>query len=41
MDAIVCGVGTGGTISGIGKFFEKNNPKTEISEDPYATNFIK
>ena len=30
VDAIVCGVGTGGTISGIGKFFEKNNPKTEM-----------
>mgnify|MGYP003314231168 CR=1 FL=1 len=30
VDAIVCGVGTGGTITGIGKYFEKNNPKTEM-----------
>ena len=30
VDAIVCGVGTGGTISGIGKYFSKHSPKTEM-----------
>ena len=28
--AVVCGVGTGGTITGLGKFFEKNSPSTEM-----------
>ena len=42
VDAIVCGVGTGGTISGIGKFFEKNNPKTEmVLADPLDLKYIK
>jgi cystathionine beta-synthase len=30
VDAIVCGVGTGGTISGIGKYFSEHSPKTEM-----------
>ena len=33
--AIVCGVGTGGTISGIGKYFSEHSPQTEmILADP-------
>ena len=30
VDAVVCGVGTGGTITGLGRFFEKNSPSTEV-----------
>jgi len=30
IDAVVCGVGSGGTIAGMAHFFEKANPKTEI-----------
>ena len=30
VDAVVCGVGTGGTISGLGKYFSKVSPKTEM-----------
>ena len=30
VDAIVCGVGSGGTITGIGKFFHEHSPRTEI-----------
>ena len=30
VDAVVCGVGTGGTITGLGRFFEKNSPSTDI-----------
>ena len=30
VDAIVCGVGTGGTISGIGKYFSEHSPNTEM-----------
>ena len=30
VDAIVAGTGTGGTISGIGRFFKKKNAKTQI-----------
>jgi cystathionine beta-synthase len=30
VDAIVCGVGSGGTLTGISRFFEKVSPKTEI-----------
>ena len=30
VDAVVCGVGTGGTISGLGKFFAEHNPQTEM-----------
>ena len=30
VDAVVCGVGSGGTISGIGKFFKEKSPKTQI-----------
>ena len=30
VDAVVCGVGSGGTISGIGKFFHKHSPHTQI-----------
>jgi len=30
VDAVVCGVGTGGTLTGLSRFFEKKSPKTEI-----------
>jgi cystathionine beta-synthase len=30
VDAIVCGVGSGGTLSGIGRYFKKTSPSTEI-----------
>jgi cystathionine beta-synthase len=30
VDAIVCGVGSGGTITGLARFFEKVSPQTEI-----------
>ncbi|PJK30610.1 pyridoxal-phosphate dependent enzyme [Minwuia thermotolerans] len=35
VDAIFCGVGSGGTITGIGRFMKENSPKTEmIVADP-------
>lgn len=35
VDAVVCGVGSGGTITGLSRFFEKVNPNTEmILADP-------
>jgi cystathionine beta-synthase len=35
VDAVVCGVGTGGTITGLSRFFSKVNPRTEmILADP-------
>lgn len=35
VDAIVCGVGSGGTLSGIGRYFRSVSPKTEmILADP-------
>ncbi len=35
VDAVVCGVGSGGTITGLGRFFEEKSPKTEmILADP-------
>jgi len=35
VDAVVCGVGTGGTITGLGKYFKKKSPTTEmILADP-------
>jgi cystathionine beta-synthase len=30
VDAVVCGVGTGGTLTGFSRFFERVSPKTEI-----------
>src|SRR5438105_9540024 len=30
VDAVVCGVGTGGTITGLARFFAKLSPQTEI-----------
>ena len=30
VDAIVCGVGSGGTLTGIGNYFKKVSPKTEM-----------
>ena len=35
VDAIVCGVGTGGTLTGLGRYFARVSPKTEmILADP-------
>jgi cystathionine beta-synthase len=30
VDAVVCGAGTGGTITGLSRFFAKTNPRTEM-----------
>jgi len=30
VDAVVCGVGTGGTLTGIGRFFQRTSPMTEM-----------
>jgi cystathionine beta-synthase len=30
LDAVVCGVGSGGTITGLGRFFRKASPKTKL-----------
>lgn len=30
VDAIVCGIGSGGTLSGIGRFFQRASPATEM-----------
>jgi len=30
VDAMVCGVGSGGTLTGLSRFFAKNSPKTEM-----------
>jgi cystathionine beta-synthase len=38
IDAVVCGVGSGGTLSGLGHFFKKVSPKTEmILADPVGS----
>jgi cystathionine beta-synthase len=38
VDAVVCGVGSGGTLSGLGKFFRGVSPKTEmILADPVGS----
>jgi cystathionine beta-synthase len=38
VDAIVCGIGTAGTITGVGRFMEKVNPKLEmILADPHGS----
>jgi cystathionine beta-synthase len=30
VDAVVCGVGTGGTLTGLSRFFSRTNPQTEM-----------
>ncbi len=30
LDAVVCGVGSGGTLTGLGRFFAKHSPKTRM-----------
>jgi cystathionine beta-synthase len=38
VDAIVCGVGSGGTMTGIGRYFARVSPSTEIVlADPYGS----
>lgn len=38
VDAIVCGVGSGGTLTGIGRYFKKVSPKTKmILADPIGS----
>jgi len=38
LDAMVCGVGTGGTITGLARYFERASPKTEmILADPQGS----
>lgn len=38
IDAMVCGVGSGGTITGLGRFFTKTSPKTQmILADPVGS----
>jgi cystathionine beta-synthase len=45
VDAVVCGVGTGGTITGMSRFFARVSPKTEIVlADPHGSvlaNFVR
>ena len=41
LDAVVCGMGTGGTIIGIGKFLKSKNPKIQIvGVDPVGSVFF-
>jgi cystathionine beta-synthase len=38
VDAVVCGVGSGGTLTGLGRFFAKVSPKTEmVLADPLGS----
>src|SRR5689334_21612048 len=38
VDAVVCGVGSGGTLTGLGRFFKKVSPKTEmVLADPLGS----
>lgn len=38
VDAVVCGVGSGGTLTGIGRFFKKVSPKTKmVLADPVGS----
>jgi cystathionine beta-synthase len=38
VDAVVVGVGSGGTLTGLGRFFQKNSPKTEmVLADPVGS----
>lgn len=41
VDVIVCGIGTGGTISGIGRYIKENNKKVElIGVEPFSSPLI-
>jgi cystathionine beta-synthase len=38
VDAIVCGIGSGGTLTGLGRFFERVSPETEmVLADPVGS----
>jgi cysteine synthase A len=38
VDVVVAGVGTGGTITGIGRYFKENNPQTRIvAVEPFSS----
>ena len=38
VDAVICGVGSGGTLSGIGRYMKKHSPKTEmVLADPVGS----
>jgi cystathionine beta-synthase len=38
VDAIVCGIGSGGTLTGLGRFFERVSPQTEmVLADPIGS----
>jgi cysteine synthase len=41
VDIVVCGVGTGGTITGVGEFLKSKNPKIEVqsSRPPIPLSF--
>jgi len=42
VDAIVCGIGSGGTLTGLGRFFERVSPETEmVLADPLGSNLAE
>jgi cystathionine beta-synthase len=42
IDLLVCGIGTGGTLSGVGRFLKKQNPKIRIiAVDPIGSVFYE
>jgi cystathionine beta-synthase len=42
VDAIVCGIGSGGTLTGLGRFFERVSPETEmVLADPVGSSLAE